>query len=63
MRTRQRIAQFAIICSRLSIDAAAIWANGLVNDQKSLPVFELSRLLARLNHVDRFIVNANHSAM
>ena len=47
MRTRQEIAQFAIICLCLSIDAATIWANGLVNDQKSLRLFELARLLAR----------------
>jgi len=47
----------------LSIDAAAIWANGLVNDQKSLPLFEIIRLLKRFDHVARFIENANHSLM
>jgi hypothetical protein len=44
----------------LSIDVAAIWANGLVNDQKSLRRFEIIRLLVRFDHVARFIENTNH---
>jgi hypothetical protein len=54
--------QFTRISSGLSIDAAAVWgANGLVNDQKSLPLFELARVLVRFNHVAGFIASANHS--
>jgi hypothetical protein len=30
---------------------------------KTSPLFELARLFVRLNHVARFVVNANHSAM
>jgi hypothetical protein len=29
----------------------------------ALPLFELARVLVRLNHVARFIVNANHRIM
>jgi hypothetical protein len=47
----------------LSIDAAAIWANGLVNDQKNLRLFEIIRFLVRLDQIASFIVNANHSVM
>ncbi len=27
------------------------------------PVFEIARVLVRLNHIAHFVVNANHSAM
>jgi len=55
--------QFASFSSCLSIDATAIWANGLVNDQKNLPLFELARLLVRFDHIASLIVNANHTIM
>jgi hypothetical protein len=29
----------------------------------SLPLFEIARLLVRLDHVASFIINANHSVM
>jgi len=30
---------------------------------KTSPLFELARVFVRLNHVARFIVNANHSVV
>ena len=32
-------------------------------DKRTLPVFELARVLVCFDHVARLIVNANHSAM
>ncbi|PYI86189.1 MAG: hypothetical protein DME54_08715 [Verrucomicrobia bacterium] len=32
-------------------------------DEKTLPLFEIASVLVHLDHVARFIVNANHSIM
>jgi hypothetical protein len=34
-----------------------------IHDCRTLRFFELARVLVRLNHVARFVINANHSAM
>ena len=37
--------------------------SGRSAERKPSPLFELARVLVRLDHVARFIVNANHSIM
>jgi hypothetical protein len=32
-------------------------------ERKASPLFEIARVLVRLNHIARFIVNANHGIM
>jgi hypothetical protein len=38
-------------------------AEGVEKVRKASPLFEIARLLVRFDHLARFIVNANHSAM
>jgi hypothetical protein len=46
------------VCSRRQAVTEAVE----ITDNRS-PLFELARVLVRLNHVACFIVNANHSMM
>jgi hypothetical protein len=39
------------------------WAPGCLKKQKNSPLFEITRVLVRFDHVTRCIVNANHSVM
>jgi len=50
-RQRPKTTDDSDACSRLM----------LINRYKTLPLFEFARVLVRLDHVARLIMNANHS--